>query len=115
MTEINFPTELHRTATNVSKDFFLNQQNIDTILLVNSLARGKATSESDIDMAILVPVTTTIGERERLYNNWNEFLNLNPGLNQFKRSSRFAQIHLDIFDGVFEPAPWEDGGVIDSL
>jgi predicted nucleotidyltransferase len=113
--EINFPTELHRTATNASKDFFLNQQHIDTILLVNSLARGKATPESDIDMAILVPVTTTIAERERLYSIWNEFLNSDPGLKQFRRSSKFAQIHLDIFDGVFEPAPWEDGGAIDSF
>jgi len=115
MKEINFPTELHRTATNASKDFFLNQQHIDTILLVNSLARGKATPESDIDMAILVPVTTTIAERERLYSIWKEFLNSDPGLKQFRRSSKFAQIHLDIFDGVFEPAPWEDGGVIDSF
>jgi predicted nucleotidyltransferase len=115
MTEIYFPTELHRTAVNASRDFFLNQQNIDTILLVNSLARGKATPESDIDMAILVSATATSVDMERLYSIWNEFLNSDPALNQFRRSSKFAQIHLDIFNGVFEPAPWEDGGAIDSF
>ena len=113
MTEITFPTELHRQATEVIKDFFLEQKNIDTILLVNSLARGKATSESDIDIAVLITQTTNNSEITSLENIWQNFLNSDRTLNQYKKSDRFAQIHLDIIDGVFKPAIWEDGGSID--
>jgi len=113
MTELIFPTELHKQATEVVRDFFLGQKNIDTILLVNSLARGKATSESDIDIAVLVMQETNNLEITRLENIWQDFLNSNARLNQYKNSSRFAQIHLDIIDGAFAPAIWEDGGNID--
>ncbi len=53
MSEILYPTKLHRETVEVRQDFFLRQLNIDTILLVNSHARGKATLESDSDIAIL--------------------------------------------------------------
>ncbi len=113
MPELTFPTELHKRATYVVIDLFLAQQNIDTILLVNSLARGKATSESDIDIAVLVMEKTNNSEITQLGNVWQDFLNSDPTLIQYKNSNRFAQMHLDIIDGVFKPAIWEDGGVID--
>lgn len=113
MPELIFPTELHKQTIEVAKNFFLQQQNIDTILVVNSLAREKATLESDIDMAILITQSTPNSEIIKLENIWQEFLKSNPTLNQFKKSSKFAQIHLDIIDGVFEPTIWEDGGSVD--
>lgn len=113
MSEIIFPTELHKQTIEVVKDFFLTQQNIDTILLVNSLARGKATIGSDIDMAVLITQSTTNSEISKLENIWQEFLHSDPTLNQFQKSSKFAHIHLDIIDGVFEPTIWEDGGSVD--
>jgi len=113
MTEINFPTGLHRKATETIKDFFLEQQNIDTILLVNSIARGKATAESDIDIAILVSEAATTAEMIKLESIWNYFSSSDFTLNQYKNSAKVAQIHLDIINGIFEPAVWEDGGGID--
>lgn len=113
MNAIVFPTELHRQVTVVVKDFFLQQQHIDTILLVNSLARGKATPESDIDIAVLVTQTTDKTALLELENIWQHFLNTASILHQYKNSNKFAQIHLDIMEGVFEPAIWEDGGSVD--
>ena len=75
MAEIIFPTKLHRQATEAIKDFLLKQQNIDTILVVNSLARGKATPESDIDIAVLVSDTITNTEIKRIDGIWLGFLN----------------------------------------
>ena len=115
MTQIIFPTELHRQATEVITTFFLEQKHIDTILLVNSLARGKATPESDIDIAILATQTITKKEIETLEGTWLDFLNTNPTLSRYINSDKFAQIHLDIIEGVFEPAIWEDGGAIDPV
>ena len=115
MKEIIFPTGSHRQATEVVKDFFVEQQNVDTILLVNSLACGKATPDSDIDMAILISETANKAEIIELDNSWQDFLNSDPTLNQYIKSNRFAQIALDIIVGVFEPSIWEDGGGIDSF
>lgn len=113
MTEIIFPSELHRQATEAINDFFLEQKNIDTILVVNSLARGKATPESDIDLAVLTSQTITKAELASLEGTWHNFLHSNETLNQYRTSGKFAQIHLDIIDGIFEPSLWENGGSID--
>lgn len=113
MTDIIFPTELHKHAIEIIKGYFVEQQNIDTILLVNSLARGKGVPESDIDIAVLASQAVPDTEIAQLNNIWLGFLNADSTLNQYKNSNRFAQIHLDIIDGIFEPAIWEDGGGID--
>lgn len=113
MKKIAFPTELHRQATEAIKDFFLEQLNIDTILLLNSLARGKAKPESDIDIAILVSQATTIKEKIRLESTWKDFLDSNLTLTLYRNSDKFAQVHLDIIDGIFEPAIREEGGSVD--
>ena len=113
MAEIIFPTELHRRVTSVIKEFFLKQNGIDTILLVNSLARGKATPESDIDIAVLVFETATNEQIASLDSKWLDFRTSNPTLSQYTNSNQFAQIHVDIIDGVFKPAVWEDGGSVD--
>jgi len=44
MIEIKFPTAFHEQSIATIKYFFLQQENVDTILLVNSLARGKVTA-----------------------------------------------------------------------
>jgi predicted nucleotidyltransferase len=108
-----FPTALHKEATEVIKAFFLKQQNIDTILLVNSMARGKASPESDIDIAVLASQTISEKEITNLNNTWVDFLTSNQALNQYIKSQKFAQIHVDIIDGIFKPPIWEDGGGVD--
>ncbi|MEP6947790.1 MAG: nucleotidyltransferase domain-containing protein [Ginsengibacter sp.] len=113
MTEIIFPTEFHKQSVAIVKDFFLRQKNVDTILLVNSLARGKGTADSDIDMAVLVSEATLKTEISALENTWQYFLNSSSILNQYIKSNRFAQLHLDIIDGIFEPAIWENGAAVD--
>ncbi len=113
MTEINFPTELHEESVNIIKDFFLLQKSVDTILLVNSMARGKATAESDIDMAVLVSPHANDAVIKELEKHWTFYLNGNQTLQQYLHSNKFAQIHLDITDGKFKPAIWEDGTSVD--
>ncbi|MEO6187679.1 MAG: nucleotidyltransferase domain-containing protein [Ginsengibacter sp.] len=111
--EIMFPTQLHRAAVNVIKGVFLGKQHVDSVLLVNSLARGKATADSDIDICILVDEATSNEEIAMLENTWNNTLSSDQTLKQFKTSHQFAGIHLDIIDGVFNPSPWENGGGVD--
>lgn len=111
----NFPTELHEQAVLAARDFFLQQQHVDTILLVNSLARGKATPESDIDMVVLVLENSSPAQIKTLEGGWQYFLKTEPILIKHKDSSSSTQIQLDIINGVFKPAPFEEGGPIDFL
>jgi len=110
---LRFPTEAHQRAAEIAADYFRAQANVDTVLIVNSCARGQATPESDLDMAILVRQgTERIAERERA---WMDFMTRTPELNAFIHSGRFTQIHLDVVDGTFHPSVWDDGGGPDSF
>jgi predicted nucleotidyltransferase len=108
-----FPTELHELAVNTIADFFLAQEHTDTVLLLNSLARGKATPESDIDIAVLVNEENCPEKIIELTGCWEDFLKANHVLSRYVNSNRYAQIHLDIIDGDFKPGIWEDGGAVD--
>ncbi len=115
MTEIIFPTEIHKEIVTIINDFFFRKKNVDTVLLVNSLARGQATEDSDIDMAVLVSDSCKKNEILAIENTWQLFLNSNSRIDHYLKSNRFAQIHLDIIDGIFEPAIWENGTAVDSF
>ncbi len=47
-----FPTELHREVAELAGDFFSAHAQVDTILVVNSCARGRAVTGSDLDLTI---------------------------------------------------------------
>jgi len=61
-----FPTPAHESAARLVDDFFAAQSSVDTVLVVNSCARGTATPESDLDLAILVEPSMTIMKRQAL-------------------------------------------------
>lgn len=106
----NFPTELHRQTAWLVKDFFLPLPGVDTFLVVNSCARGKATPESDLDFAVLVNPDTAQAEISDLEQRWQLFSKTNSDILKYKKSHRFAHIHLDIIDGKYLPSVWDDGG-----
>ena len=54
-----FPTELHRVTAESVRDYFLTIAEVDTILVVNSCARGQGVPESDLDFAVLVKPDTS--------------------------------------------------------
>ena len=111
----NFPTVLHRQAAELVGDFFTGQAHVDTVLVVNSCARGRAVPESDLDLAVLVKPTASVREIQALDALWQEFMAADPLIVQFRQAGRFAQVHLDLFDGRFAPSVWDDGGGPDSF
>lgn len=110
-----FPTILHRQLAELVGDFFATQAQVDTTLLVNSCARGQAVPDSDLDAAVLVKSTTSGEERRKLEMLWGEFAAAQPLIQQFRRTGRFTQVHLDVFDGRIAPSIWDDGGGPDSF
>ncbi len=62
-----FPTRLHQDTAELIRDYFLTISNVDTVLVVNSCARGQAVPESDLDFAILVKPGTTVTEIKNIH------------------------------------------------
>jgi predicted nucleotidyltransferase len=108
-----FPTELHHDAAELVKDYFYSHPNVDTVLVVNSCARGQGTPESDLDFAILVKQETSTDELRNMESLWLSYSELHPIISKYKRSSKFAHLHLDIIDGNYTPTILEAGGVSD--
>src|SRR4030095_13087808 len=110
-----FPTVLHQKAAEVVQDYFLNLSTIDTVLVVNSCARGLAVRESDLDFAILAKPCTTKKEIEKAEAAWQIFSNNHATITNYKKSSPYAHLHLDIVDGNYIPATIENGEPIDHF
>lgn len=108
-----FPTSLHEDAAESASEYFLAIPNVDTILIVNSCARGMAVSESDLDLAILIKPDTTPSEIKDIETDWLKFSTTQPTILRYKRSSQFAHLHLDIINGIYTPKNIEIGEPID--
>ncbi|TMI82370.1 MAG: nucleotidyltransferase domain-containing protein [Bacteroidetes bacterium] len=108
-----FPTTLHQDLAELIRDHFLAIPAVDTVLTVNSCARGQAVPESDLDVAILVKSDTTAAELKTMEHSWQIYLQNQPTFLKYRQSSPFAHLHLDIIDGNYTPAKVEKGEPID--
>ncbi len=113
ISSLKFPTKLHQDAAEVAADYFLNIPAVDTVLIVNSCARGQAVAESDLDLAILVPPTTSPDELKKMQAAWLSYSENAPAILEFRQSSPFAHVHLDIIDGRYTPGIIDPGEPID--
>jgi predicted nucleotidyltransferase len=108
-----FPTKLHYEAAVSIRDYFLQIGAVDTVLVVNSCARGQAVPESDIDFAILIKPEITKNEKISIERSWQIYSDTEPALLRYKQSGPFAQLHLDVIDGNYNPGNIENGEPID--
>ncbi|TMI88150.1 MAG: hypothetical protein E6H06_19285 [Bacteroidetes bacterium] len=110
---LKFPTKLHQDTAELTRDYFLTISSADTVLIVNSCARGQAVPESDLDIAILVNPDTPANEIKNIEAAWLTYSTNQPIFLKYKRSTHFAHIHLDIITGNYMPAIIEVGEPID--
>jgi predicted nucleotidyltransferase len=110
-----FPTALHQQVAELALDFFRTRPLTDTVLVVNSCARGQAVPESDLDMAALLNPAATLQQVHQLEAEWQTFAVAQPIVDEFGRGGRFSQLHLDVVDGKFAPTVWDDGGGPDAF
>jgi len=109
----SFPTKLHQESAELIRDYFLEIPNVDTVLVVNSCARGKAVPESDLDFAILINPDTKATEIKKIEKSWQMYSEKQPAFLKFKQSNQYAHLHLDIINGKYKPAKLEKGEPID--
>lgn len=112
---LQFPTAPHQQVAEMVDAFFRPIPCVDTILVVNSVARGQATPESDLDMNVLVGPETPDAEVDSLEHGWKAHAAENPVLQAYLRTHAFAHLHLDVVKPVFTPETWDDGGGPDGF
>lgn len=114
-TPLAFPTPLHRRAAEEIVAFFDAAPGVAAVLLVNSLARGVGTPESDIDIAVLVQPEAEPDEIATLDRRWRAHYQAQPAFQELRAAGRFTGVHLDLFDGQPVAEPWDDGGGPDGF
>jgi predicted nucleotidyltransferase len=109
----SFPTRFHEEAAKSICDHFSRQPNVDTVLVVNSCARGHAHPDSDLDFAILVASGTSDSQLQNLDSEWQLFAQSSPAIAAYRRSGPYAHLHLDLITGNYQPGEMEEGGMPD--
>ena len=104
-----FPTSLHEDAASVVHEYFSKLPDIDTVLVVNSCARGQAVADSDLDFAILATPQTSASRIASVQKKWNKFSSENKVIAKYAASSKFAHLHLDVISGEYTPTVLEVG------
>lgn len=97
-----FPTPLHQKAADTVNDFFSRLPETDTVLVVNSCARGQAVPESDLDFAILARPDIEEDRLREMEAEWISFAATAPSVQQYRRSGPYAHLHLDVIAGHYQ-------------
>lgn len=113
--EASYPTSQHQRAAEVLTQFFRPRAETEAVLLLNSCARGFATPDSCLDIAVLVRPEVLTREQEGLQRNWQDFYTSNPAFEQLKQVGRFSVVHFDYVDGTYDATLWDDGGGPDGF
>ena len=98
-----YPTAEHEQAAEAIVERFAPHPGVAAVLLTNSCARGKATRDSCLDMAILVEPEALRVERLSLEADWEAFRTTSRTLQGLRGAGRYSEVHLDFVDGIFSP------------
>lgn len=90
-----YPTPEHEGAADAITTFFAGRPGVDLVLLTNSCARGKATRDSCLDMAVIVREGVPVAPLE---SEWRAFHATAPAIAALSAAGAFSDIHLDIMD-----------------
>jgi predicted nucleotidyltransferase len=112
---LKFPTALHEQAAQSAYRFFSPRTEVDSVLVVNSCARGQAVPESDLDMAVLIRPDTSGEDVTRLEALWQQELGADAALIRYRASGNRAHLHLDLTRGQYLPQKWDEGGGPDGF
>jgi hypothetical protein len=110
-----YPTPQHAEAADVLVEHYRGQTGIDAVLLVNSCARGKATPDSCLDIAILVPEETDAVELQIYEHRWDNIYASHPAFAALRSAGRYSVVHIDFWNGSLNAGEWDDGGGPDSF
>ncbi len=98
-----YPTPQHEAAAEAIVGHFRARPAVASVLLVNSCARGRATADSCLDLAVVLEPETPASNRAELEASWEAYHDQSAAVRRLHSAGRFSVVHLDIVDGVFVP------------
>jgi predicted nucleotidyltransferase len=110
-----YPTLQHRNAAEAITAFFSRNFEIESVLLVNSCARGKATRDSCLDIAVLARPEWLAQHKAQLESDWAGFEGSDPTLRDLKQVGKYSDVHPGFIDGQFVPHEQDEAAGPDSF
>lgn len=106
-----FPTELHEKTAFEINEYFKKIDDVKAILLTCSCARGKATKDSCLDMAILLSPKINRRKKNEITEGWNEELQNKLHYKELGKVGKYSHIDLEFIDGKFKEGyhEWTSG------
>ncbi|MBX7233079.1 MAG: nucleotidyltransferase domain-containing protein [Caldilineales bacterium] len=111
----SYPTPEHARAAAVISEHFAANFAIDAVLLTNSCARGKATPDSCLDIAILARPERLAAPLSMLEVAWEHFEQSNPAITALAKVGKYSVVHPNFLDGVFEPGERDEAAGPDDF
>ena len=106
-----YPTPRHEYAAKSITGFFSNLPEVKAVLLTCSCARGKATSNSCLDISILLPADIHSDQKRELEIAWDNYFRTEDVFKLLLNAGKFANVDLDFSTGLFQPGKhgWTSG------
>ncbi len=98
-----YPTPQHERAAEVAVEFLAASAIGEAVLLCASCARGAASPDSDVDLAVLVRPDVPADERRALARAWGAFVAQEPIFAALAAAGKYAHVGLEITTGEFAP------------
>jgi predicted nucleotidyltransferase len=100
--KINYPSELHEQAANSITAYFSEISEINAVLLTCSCARGKATKDSCLDLAILYSPYIDINKKNEIIESWKKEHESRSIYKDLIKVGKYSHIDIEFIDGNFE-------------
>lgn len=106
-----YPTPQHARAADFIADFFSSNEEVRAVLLTCSCARGQATPDSCLDIAVLVESVVHVTRLAELERCWASVYPEHRVFRELARVGRYAHVDLDFVEGGFAPGDhgWTTG------
>lgn len=104
-----YPTPAHAAAAQAIAQHFGAEA--DAVLLLNSCARGKASPDSCLDIGLLLRPERHAAVAAALEEEWTRWYATAPVFRELESAGHFAEVHLDVMNGVYAPVErsWTGG------
>jgi predicted nucleotidyltransferase len=110
-----YPTPEHQKAADVITQYFVNNYNIDAVLLVNSCARGKATRDSCLDIVVLTKPEEGHSRPAEMEAGWLKLEKSSEAIQNLYKVGKYSVVHPDFVSGEFVPREQDEAARPDDF
>ena len=111
----DYPTQQHERAAHAITAFFSSNYEIESVLLVNSCARGKATRDSCLDIAVLARPEWLRKHGAKLESDWAAFEDTDETVRMLREAGKYSHVHPAFLDGEFVPTEQDEAAGPDTF